>query len=175
MKFISSVITVILLSTALTSSIQAQPQNNQQVQQLKISQIQQQTSSDSEPVEYLTSFETKSLNLPFSEAVRVGNILYLSGVLGNIPGTKKLIPGGIKAQTKQTMENIKRILERNGSSLAQVVKCKVMLADIKDWSAMNQVYITYFPKNRLPARSALGVNGLALNARLEIECMAVVK
>jgi 2-iminobutanoate/2-iminopropanoate deaminase len=129
-------------------------------------------SSDS--VEYLTSTETTSINLPFSEAVRVGNILYLSGVLGNIPGTKELVPGGIKAETKQTMENIKRILERYGSSLSQLVKCKVMLADINDWNAMNEVYLSYFPKDRLPARSSLAASGLALNARVEIECMATV-
>jgi 2-iminobutanoate/2-iminopropanoate deaminase len=129
----------------------------------------------SKDIEYLTSTETTSLNLPFSEAVRVGNILYLSGVIGNLPGKKELVPGGIKAETKQTMENIKRFLERYNSSLSQVVKCQVMLADIKEWSAMNEVYVTYFDKNKLPARSGMGINGLALGARVEIECMATVK
>ncbi|MEC4879888.1 MAG: RidA family protein [Scytonema sp. PMC 1070.18] len=131
-------------------------------------------SFSSDSVEYLTSTETTSINLPFSEAVRVGNMLYLSGVLGNIPGTKELVPGGIQAEMKQTMENIKRILERHGSSLSQLVKCKVMLADINDWNAMNEVYLSYFPQNRLPARSSLAASGLALNARVEIECMATV-
>ena len=130
--------------------------------------------SHKDSVEYLTSDETTCLNLPFSEAVRVGNMLYLSGVLGNIPGKKELVSGGIKAETKQTMENIKRILSRHGSSLSQVVKCKVMLADMKEWGTMNEVYITYFSKDRLPARSALGANSLALNARVEIECLAIV-
>ena len=125
-------------------------------------------------VEYLTSTETTSLNLPFSEAVRVDNFLYLSGAIGNIPGAKKLVPGGIKAETKQAMENIKRILKRNGSSMEQVVKCRVMLADIQDWQAMNEVYITYFSPEKLPARSAMGASGLALNARVEIECLATL-
>ena len=125
--------------------------------------------------EYLTSTETTSLNLPFSEAVRVDNFLYLSGAIGNIPGAKKLVSGGIKAETKQAMENIKRILNRNGSSMEQVVKCKVMLADIQDWQAMNEVYITYFSPEKLPARSAMGASGLALNARVEIECLAALK
>lgn len=132
-------------------------------------------SSSPDFVEYLTSPETTSMNLPFSEAVRVGNILYLSGVIGNIPGKKQLVSGGIKAETEQTMENIKRILERHGSSLSQVVKCKMMLADMKDWNAMNEVYLTYFSPSHLPARSALGASGLALNARVEIECIATVK
>lgn len=124
--------------------------------------------------EYLTSAETTSLNLPFSEAVKVGNMLYLSGVLGNVPGAKILVPGEIKGETKQAMENIKRILERNNSSMEQVVKCKVMLADIQDWQAMNEVYITYFSPDKFPGRSAMGAKGLALNARVEIECLATV-
>lgn len=125
-------------------------------------------------IEYLTSTDTTSLNLPFSEAVRVGNILYLSGNLGNIPGKKKLVSGGIQAETKQAMENMKRVLQRHGSSLDRVIKCTVMVADIKEWGAMNEVYISYFPQNSLPARSSFGTNGLALGARMEIECIATV-
>jgi reactive intermediate/imine deaminase len=112
------------------------------------------------------------MKLPFSSAVRVGNMLYLAGQLGS-DSAGKLVRGGIGPETKQTLENIKGVLERHGSSLDRVVKCLVMLADIKDWPAMNKVYVTYFPKN-LPARSALGASGLALNARVEIECMATV-
>jgi 2-iminobutanoate/2-iminopropanoate deaminase len=112
--------------------------------------------------------------VPFSDAVRVGHMLYLSGQLGT-DSSVGLVPGGVKAETKQTMENIRRVLERNGSSLDQVVKCTVMLADMSEWGAMNEVYITYFAKDRLPARSALGVNGLALGARVEIECWATLK
>jgi reactive intermediate/imine deaminase len=100
-------------------------------------------------------------------------MLYLSGKLGT-DGDSGLVTGGIKAETKQAMENIRRVLERNGSSFDQVVKCTVMLADMSDRGAMSEVYVTYFPKDRLPARSAFGVNGLALGARVEIECLATV-
>ena len=102
-------------------------------------------------------------------------MLYLSGKIGVTPGTRNLVPDGIKAETKQVMDDIKRVQDRNGSSLSHVVKCTVMLADVKEWGDMNEVYVTYFPKERRPARSALGVNGLALGARVEIECMAVRK
>jgi reactive intermediate/imine deaminase len=114
------------------------------------------------------------MQLPFSEAVRVGHMLYLSGQLGWDSKTSSLAAGGIGAETRQTMENIKAVLEKHGSSLAEVVKCTVFLADISEWAAMNEVYITYFPSNP-PARSALGSNGLALGARTEIECIATVK
>jgi len=112
--------------------------------------------------------------LPFSEAVRVGHMLYLSGQLGFDPKTSKLAEGGIAGETRQTMENIKATLEKHGSSMAEVVKCTVFLADIGEWAAMNEVYMTYFPSNP-PARSALGSSGLALGARTEIECFATVK
>jgi len=123
-------------------------------------------------VEYLSA--DKSRPAPLSDAVRVGHMLYLSGQLGT-DGASGLVPGGIKAETKQVMENIRRVLERNGSSLDQVVKCTVMLADINDRPAMNEVYVTYFAKDRLPARSAFGVSGLVLGARVEIECLATIK
>ena len=113
------------------------------------------------------------MELPFSDAVRVGHMLYLSGKIGNIPGTPNLAEGGIQGETRQSMENIKASLEKHGSSLGDVVKCTVFLADIKEWGAMNEVYKTYFPVNP-PARSALGSSGLALDARVEIECLATV-
>jgi 2-iminobutanoate/2-iminopropanoate deaminase len=124
-------------------------------------------------VEYLSSEQTRKLNRPFSEAVRVGNILYLSGVIGTVPGTPQLAPGGIEAETKQALENISAVLQRNGSSMDQVIKCTVMLADMSEWARMNAVYVTFFPKH-FPARSAMGVSGLALGARTEIECIATV-
>jgi len=111
-------------------------------------------------------------NLPFSSAVQVGNMLYLSGALGNVPGTLELVPGGIKAETIRTMDTIKTTLEQFGSSMDNVVKCNVFMADMSEWPAMNEVYRTYF--KRMPARSALGASGLALGARVEIECTAVV-
>ncbi len=110
--------------------------------------------------------------LPFSSAVRVGSMLYLAGQIGT-DSTGRLVRGGIGPETRQTMDNIKGVLERHGSSLDRVVRCLVMLADMKEWGAMNKVYAPYFPKH-LPARSALGASGLALNARVEIECTATV-
>ncbi len=124
-------------------------------------------------VDYLQMPGMEGRNLPFSSAVLVDNTLYLSGNLGNLPGTLDLAPGGIGPETRQTLENIKSVLEEFGSSMDEVVKCTVFLADIKEWAAMNEVYKTYF-KNP-PARSALGSSGLALNGRVEIECIAVTR
>jgi len=121
-------------------------------------------------IEYFTSEILKGL--PFSAAVRVGRMLYLSGQIG-IDASGKLVSGGISAETRQAMENIRTMLEQCGSSLDNVIKATVMLADMKEWSEMNQVYVTYFNQH-LPARSALGANGLAMGARVEIECMAVL-
>ncbi|NVJ98580.1 MAG: RidA family protein [Alphaproteobacteria bacterium] len=114
-------------------------------------------------------------SLPFSKAVRVGEMLYLSGELGAKPGTMELVPGGIGPETQQTMDNIKATLEANGSDMNHVVKCLVMLADIGEWAQMNEVYRTYFKPGKFPARSAMGASGLALGARVEIECMARIK
>ena len=113
--------------------------------------------------------------LPLSEAVRVGNLLFLSGQLGLVPGTITVVPGGIQAEARQALENIKTVLESAGSSLGEVVKCTVMLADIGDWPAFNEVYKTFFPARPQPARSAFGASGLGLGARVEIECIAVMR
>jgi 2-iminobutanoate/2-iminopropanoate deaminase len=123
---------------------------------------------------YRTLPDRVALNLPYSDAVRLGDTLWLSGAIGQIPGTRELVPGGITAETRQTLENIKRNLEAHGSSMDDVVKCTVMLADVKDFEAMNAVYREYFPVNK-PARSTFGVNGLVLNARIEIECIAAMR
>ena len=112
--------------------------------------------------------------LPFSEAVRAGPFLYVSGMIGIKPGTTELVPGGIQPETRAAMETIKATVERHGSSMDRVVKCTVFLADMAEWAAMNEVYVTFFPQHR-PARSALGVNGLAFHARVEIECIALAK
>jgi len=126
---------------------------------------------DRPPVQYIVPAGAAA-TLPFSPAVRVGNILYLSGQLG-IDSTNKLVPGGIEAETRQALTNIKKLLEANGSSMDRVVKCLVMLADIGEWAKMNGVYVTFFPTHR-PARSAFGATGLALGGRLEIECIATM-
>lgn len=113
---------------------------------------------------------------PFSPAVRVGNLIYFAGQIGTDPSAGgTVVAGGIAAETRQVMENIKRVAEATGSSMDRVVKCTVFMADMKEWDAMNEVYRTFFTAPNFPARSALGVNRLALNARVEIECIAVAK
>ena len=123
---------------------------------------------------YIETEEFSKMGYPFSEAVRYGDILYLSGQIGDTGNSDELVEGGITEQTHQTMLNIKRVLEANGSSLDQVIKCTCMLNDIKDWAEMSKAYVKFFP-NHKPARSAFGTTGLALGALVEIECMAYVK
>lgn len=127
-----------------------------------------------ESVEYFPVATTLDLlKLPFSEAVRVGPMLYLSGAMG-IDDTGALVPGGIEAETRRALENIRSVLERHGSSMDRVIKCTAMLADMQEWAAMNRVYVEYFSTN-LPARSAFGASGLALGGRVEIECLATIE
>ncbi|MBS0536347.1 MAG: RidA family protein [Proteobacteria bacterium] len=123
-------------------------------------------------VKFINSTAAKALELPFSQAVQVGDVLYLSGQLGNRPGTLELVSGGMEAEARQTMENIGAVLKENGLSFADVFKVTVMLADMSQWPAFNKVYVGYFDAGRLPARSAFGCKGLALGAQLELECMA---
>jgi 2-iminobutanoate/2-iminopropanoate deaminase len=122
-------------------------------------------------IEYLQA--TSGPARPFSPAVRVNGFLILSGQIGT--DSAGLVKGGIVPETRQTMENIKRTLEQNGSSLDQVVKCTVFMVDMKEWQTMNDVYVTYFKPERLPARSAAGASGLALGSKVEIECLAAEK
>lgn len=108
--------------------------------------------------------------LPFSSAVRVGDILYLSGAIGRGPDGRP--PEGIEAQTKATMDDIGATLKLAGLRHHDLFHCTVFLSDMANWAAFNRVYLTYFPDGPLPARSAIGVNGLALGALLELECQA---
>jgi 2-iminobutanoate/2-iminopropanoate deaminase len=121
---------------------------------------------------FYSSTAAVAAQLPFSQAVRVGDILYLSGALGNLPGTRQVVAGGIAAETRQTMENIGVVLKANGLGFDDVFKCTVMLADMAQWEDFNKVYVTYFKPGRLPARSAFGANGLALGGCVELECCA---
>ncbi|MDX1430537.1 MAG: Rid family hydrolase [Rhodothermales bacterium] len=123
-------------------------------------------------VEHLNSGKVLPANLPFSEAVRVGNTLYLSGQIGIVPGTLELVPGGIGPESAQTLDNIRLTLEEHGYELRDVVKCTIMLEDILQWSAFNEIYATVF-EPPYPARSAFGADGLALGAAVEVECIAV--
>lgn len=124
--------------------------------------------------EYIRSPATAKSDLPFSDAVRVGNLIFLSGQIGSVPGTSKLAEGGIEGEARQAMKNIDSALTLAGSSWQRVVKCTVFLADIKDWSAFNAVYREFFTGN-LPARSAFAASGLAKGAKVEVECIAAVK
>jgi 2-iminobutanoate/2-iminopropanoate deaminase len=106
---------------------------------------------------------------PFSLAVRAGDFVYVSGQLGTGPAG---LVKGFDAQSRQAMENISTILRGMNLSMDNVVKCTVMIADMAKWEDFNKVYVNYFKPGRLPARSALGANGLALGGEIEVECMA---
>ena len=123
-------------------------------------------------MEYITSPSAKALGLPFCQAVRAGDFLYLSGAIGNRPGTLTLVEGGLAAQARQAMENIGEVLKACGLGFCDTVKFIVMLADMRRWAEFNAVYVDYFDPVRLPARSAFGASGLALGGEIEVECVA---
>lgn len=129
------------------------------------------TGAENGPI-YYRSENTRTLGLPFSDAVQVGDVLYISGQLGNVPGTMTLAPGGLEGEARQTMDNIGAILKARGLTFDDVFKCTVMIGDMSQWGAFNKVYLTYFKPDRMPARSAFGANGLALSGLLEVECWA---
>lgn len=124
-----------------------------------------------QPIRY---FPAQSINTttpaPFSTAVRVGDVVYLSGAIGRRgDGT---LPEGFEAQAKQTMENVGASLKMAGLGWRDVFKCTVMLDNMADWPKFNAIYVPYFPAGKLPARSAFGADGLALGAKIELECLA---
>lgn len=122
------------------------------------------------PVEHFGAPELRGQRLPFSNAVRVGDVLYLSGQIGL--GADGALPEGMAAQARQTMENIGAVLRSAGAGWDDVFHCTVMLDNMGDWPAFNEVYVGYFQAERMPARSALGADGLALGALVEVECQA---
>jgi len=128
--------------------------------------------AESSQVQFYNSPAAAAAKAPFSQAVRVGDILYMSGAIGVLPGKRELAPGGMEAEAKQTLENIGEVLKANGLTFDDVFKCTAMLADMSKWGDFNKIYVTYFKPERLPARSALGANGLALGAQVELECWA---
>ena len=128
------------------------------------------TTAPVEGPEYLN--EDPASTAPYSDAVRVGDTLYLAGNLG-LDSEGELVPGGITAEAEQTMANLTHVLETHGSSLHRVAACEVMLADIAERDAFNEVYKKYWKPGRFPARHAFGVTGLYLGARVEIACVAV--
>ena len=110
---------------------------------------------------------------PFSPAVRVGNLIFVSGTLGTKPDGS-LVPGGIEPETRQVLENIKRTLAAAGLGMDRLVKCTAFLADLKEWPAMNAIYRSYFPTGKYPARAAVQAS-LLFGARVELECTAVAR
>jgi reactive intermediate/imine deaminase len=121
-------------------------------------------------VEYFPAPAIGGRPAPFSSAVRVGDVMYLSGTIGITADGK--LPQTFEGQAKQTMENIGATLKARGLGWGDVFKCTVFIADMKNWPAFNAVYVPYFQPGKLPARSAVGVSGLALGAQLELECLA---
>ncbi len=136
-----------------------------------VSTIQAQDTTDK--VIFHKSHEPKKTKAPFSDAVQVGNLFFLSGQVGMDHTTRKLVEGGIQAETKQTLENIKAVLAHHKLIMNDVVKCTVILADIDDFKSFNEIYTTYFPQK--PARTTFAAKGLAVNAKIEIECIAIKK
>jgi len=130
------------------------------------------SSCENKPSEIIfhKSHEPNRQNTPFSDAVETDDMLFLAGQIGRDHTQGKLVEGGITAETKQTIENIKAVLEHHGLDLDHVVKCTVILSDINDFSAFNDVYTTYFTKR--PARTTFAAAGLAANAKIEIDVIA---
>ena len=117
------------------------------------------------------SHELSRADRPFSDAVQVGNMFFLTGQIGLDHSSGDMVEGGIEAETRQTLENIKDVLAHHDMEMADVVKATVILDTISDFSAFNSVYVTYFPKK--PARTTFAAETLARNAKIEIEVVAV--
>lgn len=130
-----------------------------------------QTGPSFDRVEYFSSAVTAGTGLPFPEGARVGPLIYLSGMIGIKPGMTELVPGGIEAEARQALENIRTTLAAAGATPSDVFKCTIMLADISEWPRFNQIYLEFFGEHR-PARSAFAASGLAFGAAVEIECIA---
>tara|TARA_B110000902_G_scaffold63103_1_gene74774 strand:- start:403 stop:1317 length:915 start_codon:yes stop_codon:yes gene_type:complete len=122
-------------------------------------------------IEYINSKEHKSSGMPFSQATVVNGIIYISGQIGDVNNV--VVDGGIGSETKQALNNLKSVLESMNHSINDIFKCTCMLSDIKDWPEMSKAYVQFFNRKNLPARSAFAGSGLALDAKIEIECLAV--
>ena len=129
------------------------------------------SSKTADKVIFHKTHEPKKNETPFSDIVQVGDLYFLSGQVGMDHSIRKLVEGGIQPETKQTLENIKAVLEHHGMGMENVVKCTVILVDIEDFLAFNEVYKKYFPNK--PARTTFAAKGLAVGAKIEIECIAV--
>lgn len=116
------------------------------------------------------SHEVKKQNSPFSDMVETENLLFLSGQIGMDHTTRILVDGGIEAETHQTIKNIEAVLKHHNLRLDNVIKCTVILKDINDFNAFNDIYVQYFKQK--PARTTFAASGLAANASIEIEVIA---
>ena len=116
------------------------------------------------------SHEERKKDAPFSDVVETENLLFLAGQIGMDHSIREVVEGGVQAETKQVIKNIKAVLEHHGSSLDRVVKCTVILSDINDFAAFNEVYTTYFTQK--PARTTFAASGLARNCKIEIDVIA---
>lgn len=123
-------------------------------------------------IRFINSAAAKSANLPFSQATRVRDVVYLSGAIGNAPGKMELVPGGIEAESRQMMLNIAEVLKECGLGFEHVFKAVVYLADMREWGAFNKIYVPHFKPGNCPARTAIGAHQLILGARVEMECWA---
>jgi len=112
---------------------------------------------------------------PRSDSTRVGDLLYVSGEIGNTGTGIPVVAGGIPAEAPQAMENLKASLARQGLGMGNVFKCTVFITDITQLGVFNNVYSTYFAKGKLPARSGIGVAALGLGAHVEVECIATYR
>ena len=124
-------------------------------------------------IEFLESKVERRKSAPYSDAVRIGDILFLTGQVGFNNDSLKIAQGGIKAEATQALENIKAVLETNGSDLEHVAKCTVILTDRNDFADFNEVFRQYFPKNK-PARTTF-VADLVIDAKIEIDVIAAIK
>ena len=158
---------MLILLTACTNT-----ENEKIIDSVDSKQDDQKTSLNIHPDKKAPVFTPSELPYPFSSAVQVGDILYLSGDIGDAGEGTGVVPGGIEPETHRMFERIKATLAHHGLELKDVFKCTVMLADMSEWQAFNKIYSSYFESGRYPSRSAMGVAGLALGARVEMECWA---
>ena len=121
-------------------------------------------------ISFHPSHEPKRQNTPFSDAVETDRLFFLAGQIGRDHDKGFLVEGGIKAETRQAIENIKAVLQHHSLGLDRVVKCTVILSDINDFSDFNEVYMEYFPNK--PARTTFAASGLAASAKIEIDVIA---
>lgn len=125
-----------------------------------------------EDITYFSAPTTKAARLPFSDAVRAGDTLYLNNQIGNLPGKGNLVDNSFPAQFEQTMLNIDAVLKANGLSRSNIVMCTVTLTDMANWGELNRLWRASFSADALPARNVIGTTALPLNAAVGVQCIA---